>query len=402
MIMVFNALVVMVFAGMATFATGADSVSRPVAGGVAAAPHPATGGNHPPVSPPSREGKVNVDLTQKFTHFRVGSKNVKSLYIDRNVVWVGTSGGIVRYDTKDDSFKFFDTKDGLLSNGMFYVGKIKGRIAVGTYGGGLSLLDEKSGKWQTYNIPEGLGDAFVYDVITAKNGDIWIATWSGANRVRGGDLDNRSKWDLYTVENTKGGLPNDWVYGLAEGKNGDIWLATEGGMARFSNNRWENWNHAKGLGASYERVKKDIAFKNDPGKQSVHHAKQKEEMGLKDVDVAYNPNYVVSLEVDSTGQVWAGTWGGGLSRFDGKRWHSYTTTDGLPGNHVFSLHTDLTGRLWIGTNSGLTWWDNGRFGKALTIADGLFANNVFAMTSSPDGALWVGSYGGVAHLRKAK
>jgi hypothetical protein len=52
---------------------------------------------------------------------------------------VGTSGGVVRYDTKNDSFKFFDTKDGLLSNGMFYVGKIKGRIAVGTYGGGLSL-----------------------------------------------------------------------------------------------------------------------------------------------------------------------------------------------------------------------------------------------------------------------
>jgi ligand-binding sensor domain-containing protein len=73
-----------------------------------------------------------------------------------------------------------------------------------------------------------------------------------------------SKWDLYTVENTKGGLPNDWVYGLAEGRNGDIWLATEGGMAKFANNRWENWNHAKGLGASYDRVKKDIAFKNDP------------------------------------------------------------------------------------------------------------------------------------------
>jgi ligand-binding sensor domain-containing protein len=92
----------------------------------------------------------------------------------------------------------------------------------------------------------------------------------------------------------------------------------------------------------------------------------------------------------------------GFRGLTGKRWHSYTTTDGLPGNHVFSLHTDLNGRLWIGTNSGLTWWDNGRFGKALTIADGLFANNVFAMTSSADGALWVGSYGGVAHLRKAK
>ncbi len=375
---------------------------------VQSAPPPAAAGQlpqgtpHPPLPPTVREGKVTVDPAAKFTHFRVGNKNVKSLYTDRGVVWVGTSGGVVRYDTKDDSFKLFDTKNGLLSNGMFFVGKVKDKIAVGTYGGGLSLLDEKTGKWQTYNIPEGLGDAFVYDVITAKNGDIWIATWSGANRVVGGDLDNRKKWELYTVENTRGGLPNDWVYGLAEGRNGDIWLATEGGMARFAKGRWENWNHAKGMGASYDRVKKDIAFKNDPGKQSVHHAKQKEEMGLQDVDVAYNPNYIVALEVDAAGQVWAGTWGGGVSRFDGRRWQSYTTSEGLPGNHVFALHLDPKGELWVGTNNGLTRWQNGRFAKALTTADGLFANNIFAMTSSPDGSLWVGSYGGVAHLRPGK
>lgn len=379
-------------------ALGADSKpQRPLTG--AGAPGGAAGAVHPSVPAPAREGKVKVDPAAKFVHFRVGNKNVKSLFIDQGVVWVGTSSGVVRYNTKDDSFKLFDTKDGLLSNGMFYVGRVKGQIAVGTYGGGLSLLDEKTGAWKTYNIPEGLGDAFVYGVITARNGDIWIATWSGVNRVRGGDLDDRSKWDLYTVENTKGGLPNDWVYGLVEGRNGEIWLATEGGMARFANNRWENWNHARGLGASYDRVKKDIAFKSDPSKQSVHHAKQKEEMGLKDVDVAYNPNYVVALATDSSGQVWAGTWGGGLSRYDGKRWHSYTTTEGLPGNHVFSLHRDLRGRLWVGTNNGLTWWQDGKFGKALTVADGLFANNVFAMSSSADGALWVGSYGGVAYLK---
>ncbi|HXE38495.1 MAG TPA: two-component regulator propeller domain-containing protein [Azonexus sp.] len=373
----------------------------------AAPVHPAipAGTPHPPIpdQPQEREGKVTVDPAAKFTHFRVGNKNVKSIYLDGTVVWVGTSGGVVRYDTKDDSFKLFDARNGLLSNGMFFVGRVKGKIAVGTYGGGLSLLvDEKAGKWKTYNITEGLGDAFVYDVVTAANGDIWIATWSGVNRVRGGNLDDRSKWDLYTVENTKGGVPNDWIYGLAEGKNGDIWLATEGGMARFANNKWENWNHARGLGAPYEKVKDAIAFKNDPGKQSSHHAKQKQEMGLQGVDVAYNPNYVVSLEVDKQGVVWAGTWGGGLSRFDGKKWVNYTTTDGLPGNHVFMLHQDDKGRLWVGTNNGLTYVQEGnKFAKALTTNEGLFANNVFAMGSNAKGDLWVGSFGGVAHLRPA-
>lgn len=382
-------------AGLAMGAAGAFAQAAAPQPGVPGAP------NHPPI-PPQPEGKGVIDPNAKFTHFRVGNKNVKSIYAEDKIVWVGTSGGVVRYDPRDDTFKLFDAKSGLLSNGVFYVGRVKGQIAVGTYGGGLSLLDEKTGKWKTYNIPEGLGDAFVYDVISVPNGDIWIATWSGVNRVRGGNLDDRSKWDLYTVENTKGGLPNDWVYGLAEGKNNDVWLATEGGMAHFANGKWENWNHAKGLGAPYEKVKKEITYKNDPGTQSLHHAKQKQEMGLTDVDVAYNPNYVVSLEVDRQGNVWAGTWGGGLSRYDGKKWVSYTTADGLPGNHVFMLHLDGQGKLWIGTNNGLTQWQDGKFTKAMTTADGLFANNVFAMATTPAGDLWIGSYGGVAHLRPGK
>ena len=343
-------------------------------------------------------GKEKADTARKFTHFRVGQKNVKTIYLDGKITWVGTTGGVVRYDTSNDTFKRFDTGSGLLSNGVFYLARLKGRITAGTYGGGLSVLDETNETWKHYNIPDGLGDAFIYDAIEVANGDIWIATWSGVNRVRGGNLDDRNKWDLFTVENTKGGLPNDWVYGLAEGKNGEIWLATEGGLARFVKGKWDNWNHDKGMGAPYEKVKAAIDFKGDVGTASDHHAKQKAEMGLQDVDVAYNPNYVIALEVDSKGVVWAGTWGGGLSRFDGKKWITYTTVEGLPGNHIFMLHQDTNGQLWMGTNKGLATWKNGKY-EVMTTADGLFDNAVFSMATTPDGGMWLGSPGGLAHLR---
>lgn len=337
-------------------------------------------------------------MARKFTHFRVGQKNVKDIYLDGKLTWVGTTGGVVRYDTTNDTFKRYDTTNGLLSNGVFYVGRLNGRITVGTYGGGLSVLDETNETWKNYNIPEGLGDAFIYDAVEMANGDIWIATWSGANRIRGGNLDDRSKWDLFTVENTKGGLPNDWVYGLAEGKNGELWLATEGGLARFAKNKWSNWNHDKGLGAPYEKVKDAIDFKGDVGTASDHHAKQKREMGLQNIEAAYNPNYVIALEIDRKGDVWVGTWGGGLSHFDGKKWTTYTTVEGLPGNHIFMLHLDTEGQLWIGTNKGLATNQNGKY-KVLTTADGLFDDAVFSMATTPDGGMWLGSFGGLAYLR---
>ena len=121
-------------------------------------------------------------------------------------------------------------------------------------------------------------------------------------------------------------------------------------------------------------------------------------MGLQNVDISYNPNYVIALAVDTKGDAWAGTWGGGLSHFNGKRWKTYTTVEGLPGNHIFMLHRDKIGQIWIGTNNGLARMQKGRF-KVMTTADGLFDNNVFAMATNLNGDMWIGSYGGVAHLR---
>ncbi|MDX1594503.1 MAG: two-component regulator propeller domain-containing protein, partial [Gammaproteobacteria bacterium] len=328
------------YLGTSTTPEAPDVASAPQSPGQAPAPtaaQPAQGGQtqagrlapdaqmpasgHPPIpsAAPAAESAATAD-NRKFTHFQVGNRNVKAMLADDGVVWVGTSGGVVRYDLATDTHRLFDNRGGLLSNGIFWIGKIDGRISVGTYGGGLSIYDEARDLWDHYNIQHGLADAFVYGVLEASNGDVWIATWSGANRIRGGALDDRSKWDTYTVANTDGGLPNDWVYGVAEGEDGVIWLATEGGLARYEDGDWKNWQHEDGLGAPYETVRESIQFRNDPAKVSSHHARQKAEQGLEQVDVAYNPNYIVSLAVDPDGTVWAGTWGGGLAHFDGDEW----------------------------------------------------------------------------------
>ncbi|HEY5791576.1 MAG TPA: two-component regulator propeller domain-containing protein [Gammaproteobacteria bacterium] len=385
----------------------------PAAGcvGVAAAPPAPSAGklqsgatvptNHPPMpqaAAAAPQPSAGVANNRRFTHFQVGNRNVKSMLADGDSVWVGTSGGVVRYNLKDDTHRLYDNRGGLLSNGIFWIGKVGGRISVGTYGGGLSLFDEAKDQWDHYNIQHGLADAFVYGVLEANNGDVWIATWSGANRIRGGQLDDREKWDTFTVANTGGGLPNDWVYGIAEGKDGVIWMATEGGLARFEDGNWQNWKHDDGLGAKYEVVRDSIQFKNDPAKVSSHHARQKVEQGLEQVDVAYNPNYIVSLAVDPDGSVWAGTWGGGLGHFDGSNWTNYTVNEGLPANHVFMLRFDQAGELWVGTSQGLA--RRGKDGKftVLTQNDGLFSNNVFSMDEASDGSLWIGSFGGVTRL----
>jgi ligand-binding sensor domain-containing protein len=333
-----------------------------------------------------RAGKLRPSIS-----FDLGSVNVKKVLRDGKLTWLGTSDGLIRFDNLTGEQRTYNNKSGLLSNGVFYVGKFDGRIWVGTYGGGLSILDPSTQVWTHYNITDGLGDSFVYDVMRDPRGDIWIATWSGVNQVVGGALQDSSAWRLHTVASTKSGLANDWVYGLASGPDGAVWLATEGGLTRYRDGVWTSWKHADGLGAPWERVAGEDKERAAASVASRHHQRQRQEQGLERTGPAYNPNYVVSLAVDTDGVVWAGTWGAGLSRFDGATWRSFTMADGLPGNHVFSLA--ISGRrIWIGTNRGLASFDGKAFHKLIP-ESGLIVSSVFAIAIGEESA-WIGGYGG--------
>ncbi len=337
--------------------------------------------------------------TPAISSFRVGEHNVRALLVDGDDVWVGTSGGLVRFQPKTGEHKIYDNSvEGILSNAIFHIYRHKNMLLIGTYGGGLSVFDLATEQWRNINIPQGLADQFVYDIISAENGDLWIATWSGANRVRQGELFNESAWDLFTVENTGGGLPNPWVYAIEQDRHGNLWFATEGGLARFDGRQWQNWTHKDGLGAAIEQL--ESAFDEDsidPAVTSDHHTEQKREQGLQDVSVAYNPNYIVALTVDSAGVVWAGTWGAGLARYDGKQWRTYTTDNGLPSNHVFSLYIDDRQQLWVGTSKGLARAESGRDSFS-AIKHELAATSIFAIANDLAKGLWIGGYGGVSHV----
>ena len=184
---------------------------------------------------------------------------------------MGTSMGVIKYDTTSiKNYVVYDNRNALLSNGIFSITVApNSQIWVGTYGGGLSFIDNK--KWININTPQGLNDAFVYDV-KFNNNAMWIATWSGVNKVEGSLL-TRDSWTSFTVENTNGGLIDNWVYAIEIGENNNIWFGTEGGLSLFNGKKWNHWNHKNGLGASQELVIHDNQFTTDSFKGS-HHSDQ--------------------------------------------------------------------------------------------------------------------------------
>jgi hypothetical protein len=154
---------------------------------------------------------------------------------------------------------------------------------------------------------------------------------------------------------------------------------------------WKTWTHKDGLGADNEQ-NLPLSTNTGLGTRSRH------DLSILSMDQqTYNPNYVFALVAATDGSVWAGTWGGGVSRFDGKAWTNYTTKDGLAGNIVYSVAQDEKGGMWIGTNAGLSYFD-GKVWHMFTTSDGLLDNNIYAVAPSGNGQVWVGSRSGVTLL----
>jgi len=78
----------------------------------------------------------------------------------------------------------------------------------------------------------------------------------------------------------------------------------------------------------------------------------------------------------------------------------YGGFDGLPQSQVLALAQDADGFIWLGTYGGLSRYNGRRF-STLTTQEGLCANAVREILAGPDGDLWIGTIGGgvcrVAH-----
>lgn len=96
---------------------------------------------------------------------------------------------------------------------------------------------------------------------------------------------------------------------------------------------------------------------------------------------------VFSLIQDSKGNLWLGTNGGGLSRFNGKEFFSYTKKDGLADNNIRSLLQDSGGNIWIGSSIGLTRFNGVSF-RNYTPKDSLPIAVYTQIVESEKGIIW--------------
>lgn len=108
---------------------------------------------------------------------------------------------------------------------------------------------------------------------------------------------------------------------------------------------------------------------------------------------------------DKDGNIWFGTTGKGVYRYDGKEFTQFTEKDGLSNNVVWSILEDKLGNIWFGTNDGVSQFNGKTISKILFTHTTLSSigmlipqsgiNAVWSMIQDKSGIIWLGTDNGV-------
>lgn len=250
----------------------------------------------------------------------------------------------------------------------------QGRVWLGTAGGGVYTFLERDADSRTKRIrnywhfmqgqENGISDAYVMSMGAARNGGMWIGTWSnGLNYIS-----DQGKVIIYDRPE----LTQAPIVAIYEDANGVLWLGTRGhGLIRVE--------------VDQVAILNIRFFRFSPDENSI------------------SGDFITTIKEDKNGKLWIGT-ENGLNRLDTSTNEFYVLNknNGLVQNEVIGLEEDVNGYFWITHNSGINVIDPTRFDRSCLINNfdsrdrvqgGFFFNEVTYQNA--DGQLYFGGSNGV-------
>ncbi|MBL7110630.1 MAG: PKD domain-containing protein [Bacteroidales bacterium] len=233
-------------------------------------------------------------------------------------LWIGNDYGtkksVVKYDGTNFTTHFFDQSDGQPE--CMYEDS-KGNMWFGLYGAGIWKFDGTT--WTKYTTDDGLLEGHVNSIAEDHNGNLLFSTFAGISSFDG------ATWSEYEVNGNTGMYISEI---FMDSKN-NLWLTAGRPFYRFDGADWFEYGAPEGIEGSGEDIQEDrfgnIWFGGNAG--------------LYKFDGTNWTNYsaagglvkdqVYTIAISRDGDIWAGTYQGGLSRLDMPAvvWLDYTVTD---------------------------------------------------------------------------
>jgi ligand-binding sensor domain-containing protein/signal transduction histidine kinase len=330
-------------------------------------------------------GSTGLFLTNGDTLRRVSvgpdanSNRILTLEEAKDGLWVATEaglrllkGGVVVNGASEKL-----PADGNLS--VFHVDR-EGDHWFGTVDHG--LIRTRGGVSSVFLTPNVIPDNSVLSIFEDRQQSLWIGTQGGLVRL--------TKARVKTL--TSNVLSDDRVATIYEDPNGSLWMATRSGrLYQTDGHQITPFRFPSG----FPRIQARTIFRDRSGVLWIGTFN----MGVMRLagrnPELYATKYHVSVRAfhqDRHGSVWMAT-GMGLIMWDGQRFLTYSTADGLAYTSARAIAEDRDGDLWIGTDGGLSRIHNGKLVRDPVIEQ-LGNETIFSLYADADGAMWLGTRGG--------
>ena len=332
-----------------------------------------------------RQAIGSLGLSRITTKEGLAHNNVLDILQDRRgFLWIGTDGGLCRYDGRQ--FKVFrhdpSREDSLSGSGASRLLEDRaGNLWVGTWGFGLNYFEVKTETVTRYpHQPEtegGLKGMRVQALYLDHADGVWIGTYNhGLNRFD--PETGRFSHYPYVADDAKA-LPNPRVWAITETAAGHIWIGTSGGLSLL--------DRTTGV---FSHIKEDMGSNTN-----------------------LSNNIVQTLLTSKTGTLWVGT-KKGLSYLDpGTRiLKRFIPQNGAPDfvdiTDIRLLLEDHEGRLWAGKGDGDFYLIDPKTAATSLISLGVHESDspldFRAIFEDASRILWLGSFNGLhkTDLKPAK
>ncbi len=112
-----------------------------------------------------------------------------------------------------------------------------------------------------------------------------------------------------------------------------------------------------------------------------------------DVEQGLASSFILTIFQDSKGNIWIGTNGEGVIKYNGSSFTQFSTTEGLLQNWVRCILEDKNGNLWFGTDEGVVKYNGNTFTWITDkISDnGFIRSNIWGMAEDKEGNIWFNS-----------
>lgn len=283
-------------------------------------------------------------------------------------IWLGTDNGLNKFDAETDKYSYWDYTPG--QRNMIPSKDIRcifeddsGYLWIGSFDKGIGIFNPQKNEYRHLNATHGfpkISSNTIWDFTEDYNGNVWIATANGLNRInRRRDSISVFKYDSTQINS----LVNNNIYSVLADSN-KIWIGTSDGISVYNTitERFYNFRHST--------VKNSLST-----------------------------NKIFDIYKDSDGLFWIGTINGGLNMYNPNidEFFCFTTKQGLPNNVVYNILEDNSGYLWMSTNYGLAKFDKiNRTFVNFDVRDGLQSNefNYGAACKDSKGRLYFGGMNG--------